>query len=480
MVHHLDNQPGMTEPLDQEMPVLAASTNPKIGWFTNRGGWAAFWRWLTNPIVAEPLDSFQRHKIRFLMAFLIFMIPALPIASAASFLARPQHGSLLADPGFLTAICCSALDTIAYILSRSKKTFPIAVAMMVPVGFVAPVIGVFLVPDQALIIYCYVTIGLSFASFLLPIGWVIILAIVSLALAAILPGLIPSLDMPAAGYLLAYLAFSSVMIVISAVVRERSYLQYMVQAKQLSRVAREAEEANRLKSELLATVSHELRTPLNAIIGFSELMLMGMGGSLDDRANHNARRIRDNGERLLELINNLIDISRMEAYRVELNQVSFKPSNLLHNVERIIETDALKKNLVYSSRFDPALPEIIVGDLRRLEQVLVNLVANAIKFTEKGEINVSLCRVDADNWSMVVSDTGIGIPVEAQHIIFEKFRQVDSSLSRGYEGAGLGLAIVSELVRAMEGHIRVDSIPGEGSTFTVTLPLVAGEKVEIV
>ena len=154
------------------------------------------------------------------------------------------------------------------------------------------------------------------------------------------------------------------------------------------------------------------------------------------------------------------------------------PFTLLHNVERIIETDALKKNLGYSSRIDPALPEVLVGDLRRLEQVLMNLVANAIKFTDKGEIKVSLDRVDTDNWRMVVSDTGIGIPAEAQQIIFEKFRQVDSSFSRGYEGAGLGLAIVSELVRAMGGLIDVDSTLGKGSTFTVTLPLVTGEKVE--
>ncbi|MBN1121047.1 MAG: hypothetical protein JXJ17_08210 [Anaerolineae bacterium] len=407
------------------------------------------------------------------------MIPSLLIASAASFLARPEHGSLLSDPGFLTAICCSALDAVAYILSRSEKTFPLAVAMTIPVGFVAPLLGVFLVPDQAVIIYCYVMVGLFFASFLVPLGWTIILAVISLAAVGILQTYVSAFEMPAAGYLLAFLAFSSFMISISAGIRERNFARYMLQSKRLSEAAQKAEEANRLKSEFLATVSHELRTPLNAIIGYSELMLMGMGGSLDDRANHNTRRIRDNGERLLDLINNLIDISRMEAYHIELDEMSFKPSSLLHNVERIIETDALKKNLVYSSEIDPALPEVIIGDLRRLEQVLMNLVANAIKFTEKGEVNVAFRKVDAGSWSMVVSDTGIGIPAHARQIIFEKFRQVDSSRSRGYEGAGLGLAIVNELVRVMDGQIQVDSAPGEGSTFTVILPLVSGEKVEV-
>ncbi len=478
MVHHSDNQPEMTNSVNQEMPVLAASTRPSAGWFGNGGRWAAFWRWLTFPPDDQPVGSYRHHQMRFFMVFLVFMIPALLVASTVSFLARPGHGSLLADPGFLTAFCCAALDAIAYILSRSEKTFPLAVAMMVPVGFVVPVIGVFIIPDQAVLIFCYVTIGLFFASFLVSLGWTIILAIVSLSVAGILSGFVPSLDMPTAGYLLAYLAFISFMIVISAGVRQRNFAQYMAQSKRLSEAAQKAEEANRLKSAFLATVSHELRTPLNAIIGYSELMLMGMGGNLDDRANHNTRRIRDNGERLLDLINNLIDISRMEAYHIELDEVSFKPSGLLHNVERIIETDALKKNLVYSSEIDPALPEIIVGDLRRLEQVLMNLVANAVKFTEKGEINVAFRRVDAGSWCMAVSDTGIGIPAHARQIIFEKFRQVDSSFSRGYEGAGLGLAIVNELVRAMGGQIQVDSAPGEGSTFTVTLPLVTGEKVE--
>jgi signal transduction histidine kinase len=461
------------------MPVLAASMKPNTEWIVGSGKWAAFWRWLLDPLGEPSVSSYRRHQMRFFLSYLAFIIPAVLIGAAASYLTRPDRHTLLADPGFLVALCYAGLALIAYFLGRSEKTYPVAIGLMIPVALATPVVGAFLIPDQAAIVYCYVTIGLLFTSFLVPLGWTIVLAMVCLVVAGIMPGFVPSLDVPTNGYLLTYLTITSFLIVISAGVRQRNYLQIMSQAKRLSEVARKAEESNRLKTEFLATVSHELRTPLNAIIGFSELMLMGMGGSIDDRANHNTRRIRDNGERLLELINNLIDVSRMEAYRVELNEVSFKLSSLLHNVERVIETDALKKNLVYSSEIDPALPETIMGDLRRLEQVLVNLVSNAIKFTDQGEIKVSLRKVDADSWCMVVSDTGIGIPAHTQDIIFEKFRQVDSSFSRGYEGAGLGLAIVSELVQAMEGHIQVDSALGKGSTFTVTLPLVVGEKVEV-
>jgi len=234
-----------------------------------------------------------------------------------------------------------------------------------------------------------------------------------------------------------------------------------------------AKEAARVKGEFLANVSHELRTPLNAIIGFSDMLLMGMSGELSPKQRHKMERLRENGVRLLTLINNVLDITRIEARRIEIITKPFSPRALADRLSAQMTVLAEQKNLDFKTTIDSQLPEMLVGDEHRIEQVVVNLLSNAFKFTDSGAVTLNIeVNPNQHTWDIVVTDSGIGIPPHALNVIFEEFRQVDGSSARAYKGSGLGLAITRNLVRIMDGQIAVDSELGQGSTFTVTFPLV--------
>lgn len=242
--------------------------------------------------------------------------------------------------------------------------------------------------------------------------------------------------------------------------------------RDLAITRREAEEAVRIKSEFLATMSHELRTPLNAIIGYSEIVEAGMAGEITPKTSDFQKRILVNASHLLNLINDILDLSKIEAGRIELLSEPFSVHDLLRTV--IYQTKALAdhKGLNLITEVDPGFAETVIGDSDRLKQVLINLVSNAIKFTDKGDVRVHIRAVGIESWEIAVNDTGIGIPLHAQQYIFDEFRQVDGSTQRQYGGTGLGLSIVRKLVMLMSGTIRLKSAPGEGSTFIVTLPLL--------
>lgn len=239
----------------------------------------------------------------------------------------------------------------------------------------------------------------------------------------------------------------------------------------LERAQKDAQEASRLKSEFLATMSHELRTPLNAIIGFTNFMLTGVPGSLSEKQQDYLQRVLSNGDRLLALINDVLDVAKIEADRLELAEVNFMPSHLLAGVETQLRGLAESKGLRFETYLDPALPQQMRGDPKRLEQILVNLIGNAIRFTEAGSVNIRIQQLDPKQWNLIVTDTGIGIPTEALTFIFDEFRQVDGSTSREHGGTGLGLAIVRKLAEMMGGSVSVQSEVGKGSTFTVQLPI---------
>ncbi len=235
-----------------------------------------------------------------------------------------------------------------------------------------------------------------------------------------------------------------------------------------------AREAARVKGEFLANVSHELRTPLNAIIGFSDMLLMGMSGELNQKQRHKMERLKENGVRLLTLINNILDITRIESRRVEIVNKEFAPRALAERLSAQMSVLAERNHLDFKTQIDPRLPELLTGDEQRLEQIIVNLLSNAIKFTEKGSVTLDFdMEADLSGWRIVVTDTGMGIPPHALNVIFEEFRQVDGSSSRAYKGSGLGLAITRNLVRMMDGFIAVESELGQGSKFIVTFPLIA-------
>jgi len=250
----------------------------------------------------------------------------------------------------------------------------------------------------------------------------------------------------------------------------RDHLEDLVKVRteQLALATERAEESDRLKSAFLATMSHELRTPLNSIIGFTGILNQGLAGPLNDEQKKQLGMVQNSAQHLLELINDVLDISKIEAGQLEIVRDPFDLRGSLDKVVHLVSPMAEKKGLpIYLQITD--IIDKFTGDQRRIEQILINLLNNAIKFTEMGEIRVS-CSLHDSKLILSVSDTGIGIKPEDIETIFKPFRQIDTGLSRKYEGTGLGLSITRKLVAMMGGEIHVKSKEGVGSTFSVILP----------
>jgi signal transduction histidine kinase len=227
-------------------------------------------------------------------------------------------------------------------------------------------------------------------------------------------------------------------------------------------------EVSRLKSQFLATMSHELRTPLNAIIGFSQMLLRPNKGTLTTQQRDMVERILKNGKNLLTLLTDILDFSKVEAGRLDLKPEPFDLSELVHSTVEELRCLAEQKRLnlqVSMHLLDP----LVVNDPNRLRQILINLLSNAIEFTETGSVEVEV-KGDQERLAIAVRDTGVGIASEDLEQIFEPFRQLDQSSTRKHPGTGLGLAITDSLVRMMQGQISVESQVGEGSIFQVQFP----------
>ncbi|MEB3291592.1 MAG: ATP-binding protein, partial [Synechococcales bacterium] len=234
-------------------------------------------------------------------------------------------------------------------------------------------------------------------------------------------------------------------------------------------------EAAQMKSQFLATMSHELRTPMNAIIGFSQLLLRQQ--QLSAQQSDMIGRILNNGKHLLALINDILDLSRIEAGRMELKLEKFNLVDLLRSTAEELRSLADQKHLQLVVQND--LENFyVVNDSARLRQVVVNLLSNAIKFTDRGSVTLEVRELNSEHLIIAVADTGIGIAPEEIPRIFEEFRQVDQSMTRRHSGTGLGLAITRWLVHMMGGHISVSSQVGQGSTFKVDVPRQVQIKVE--
>ena len=224
------------------------------------------------------------------------------------------------------------------------------------------------------------------------------------------------------------------------------------------------------KNGLIMNMSHELRTPLNSVIGFSDLLLEGAFGSLNTRQSKYVSNILISGKNLLEIINNLLDISRLEAGERNLNYEEIDIASLIGEVRMSLLSPASNKKISVEVKVDTSL-ENIRADRTKLRQILYNLMSNAIKFTpEKGRVTVSACKKEG-MLEIKVSDNGIGLSKEDNEKIFMPFIQADSSTARGYGGAGLGLYIVKNFIDLHGGKIWVDSEVGKGSTFIFTLPI---------
>lgn len=246
--------------------------------------------------------------------------------------------------------------------------------------------------------------------------------------------------------------------------------------RELEGLRRQAEEANAAKSMFLANMSHEVRTPLTSVLGATEMLAEG---DLDPQQHHLIGIIHRSGERLLRLVNDILDVSRMEAGKLAVHRAPFLAEGLVRDLAAWAVPFSVREGLTFDSRIDPRLPETLLGDAMRISQVLTNLVGNALKFTEEGSVTLTVERADAGVHPadraiavrFVVSDTGIGVPPERLASLFESFTQVDSTSTRRYGGAGLGLAICRELVDLMGGTLEAESTPGQGSRFAFTLPL---------
>ncbi|MEB2286962.1 MAG: GAF domain-containing protein [Anaerolineae bacterium] len=243
--------------------------------------------------------------------------------------------------------------------------------------------------------------------------------------------------------------------------------------RELEQRADELAEANRLRSQFLATISHELRTPMNSIIGFSETLLDGLYGELNERQASRTERIKRNAYALLALIDDLLDLSRIDAGRLKLHLETVSLNTAIETAIQVVGDEAVIKGLTLTVALAENLPRI-QADPERLYQVVMNLLSNAIKFTHEGGVTITTAQTECLGHRFVqttVTDTGIGISQSDQAIIFDEFRQVDGSSTRSYAGTGLGLAICKKLVEMMGGTIWVRSALGEGSTFAFTLPV---------
>ena len=259
-------------------------------------------------------------------------------------------------------------------------------------------------------------------------------------------------------------------------------IEDITERKQVERVLRDSKEAaeagSRAKSEFLATMSHELRTPLNAILGLSQLLQQELFGNLNAKQKEYVKCIHSSGEHLLALINDILDLSKVEAGKEELMPVALNVQQLCDYCLNIVRDRALNKNLQLSAQIDPNA-DICIADERRVKQMLLNLLTNAIKFTSKGKVSLSVEKLPL-GIAFKVSDTGIGIEPSQLNLLFQPFKQLDSRLNRQYEGTGLGLALTRKLARLHGGDVTVKSTVGEGSEFTLILPGYSQEPVRAV
>jgi PAS domain S-box-containing protein len=236
-----------------------------------------------------------------------------------------------------------------------------------------------------------------------------------------------------------------------------------------------AETANAAKSAFLAMMSHEIRTPLNGIIGSADLLERS---GLSEEQKELTHTIQSSGESLLTVINDVLDYSKIEAGRLDVESIPVSPIGLLTDVVNLLRPSATNKALALRTHIEPTVPETIYGDPTRIKQILINLIGNAIKFTQCGSVSIQVSNPGPDSLRFEVTDTGLGIENSRIETLFEAFTQADSSTTRKYGGTGLGLAISKKLVQLMSGSIGVESVLGHGSTFWIEFPLgrtAAGE-----
>lgn len=254
-------------------------------------------------------------------------------------------------------------------------------------------------------------------------------------------------------------------------------LQNAITHEQLNLLKIRAEQSEKYEQQFLANMSHEIRTPMNAVLGMTNLLL---DSKVDSKQERYLSAIKTSSQNLLIIINDILDLSKLEAGKMEIEQIPFKISDVIGNVSDVNKYKAEEKGLKFEVNISPKVPLVVKGDPTRLNQILTNLCSNAIKFTDTGKITVDVEKQSGSEYiKFTVTDTGIGIPEDKQHLLFGNFKQVDSSTFRKYGGTGLGLSISKTLVELQGGTVEVNSVLGKGSEFSVSVPYPAGDISEV-
>lgn len=445
------------------------------------------WRWLITPSKAIT-DPEERRRAELFSTFLVILICLLGILLIMLLILTGLEIIEL-EPGAVfpsireTAIILGVACLI-YLLGRTRyNTFSIALSVLLITGrILADALS-----GQPHFHYLFAPIlVVIFFSLVFSVKWTAVIASMGLILLAVVGLLVPeaTFDMIIPMMFVHIVGSSFILVGVghrdwqhNRIQRQALALREQNEAllqtnKELLVTRKQAEEANRLKEQFLSTISHELRTPLHAIMGYSQILLEGFSGDLTPEQRQSQERIFDNAVALVGLVDNILEISRIEAGRMDLNRFPFTLRDWVRDTAAQAQTQALEKGLDFQVMIDEHMPEALIEDEKGLKQIVANLLDNAVKFTEVGSVKLAIQRQGENTWCISVSDTGIGIPVEAHEYIFEEFRQVDGSIRREHGGMGLGLSIARHLVKVMDGQITVESGVGVGSIFTVTLPLI--------
>jgi signal transduction histidine kinase/CheY-like chemotaxis protein len=378
---------------------------------------------------------------------------------------------------YFTAAACAAMIVMAlvsFVLARTKirQIIPAAI-LMISYALLCVFITWTGESDGAnfLFMFVYPLLTIMLLGMSYGIALSVILGVI-ISLEMFIPGITPfyyKFDL-SIRMLVNYFLVFAVMVVIEST-RKTKDRQIKKQNSRLHELKLEADAASRTKSNFLASMSHEIRTPMNAITGMAELLLRS---NLSDDARTHAQDIKQAGNNLISIINDILDFSKIEAGRLEIVPVKYLLASLVNDSVNIIRMRIGEKPLRFFTNIDGDIPNSLIGDEIRLRQIILNMLSNAVKYTEKGHIGLSIMtekREDKRIWlKIMVTDTGMGIKPEDQEKLFKNFIQVDTKKNRGIEGTGLGLAITRQLCLLMEGNITVESEYGKGSVFTVIIP----------